>query len=886
MTATVTTSWRRRRRRRRSTRSDGRIRSSRNVCSERECAGGGREKENDNHVPDDDDDVFRESPETSDEHRDGSDTAVDSSVIRRFRLSESCGSLSTVATSVGTLSDRTLSSFSDQHHGAAAASSSPRSCPLFHSSRRQQQTQQNSALASSTGILPVQIDSGSGNCDAERRTVSGPLPSPSSFSATEEREGDGDNGNGNGNGHGNDNGSRYNGNGNGSDDEDTRSYIYVHHHSFLWNFLRKCCAPYLRPPWSSLPTHHRGDDGSSLPSSSSNPSSSTSTETSPTTTPLTPAEITSRRRQITFRILIVLFMIVTISFTCLDLLILHRYLHVWLSSTLDWLTRHPYGGGIAFVLVFLLGSLCFFPVSLLSMGVGYVYADLYGTSSGIAAAFAVCYIGSLVGAAVCFFRSRYLMRRLVVLFAKKYPLIRAVDHAFMNQGFKLMLLFRLSPAVPFNALNYIGGITSVSLRDYWWATVVGIAPKVVWTTALGATFGTFADRGVDGREHFDADDTRKYIVLGLGIGLGVLGLLASGVFARRELVRIVLAEQNRQREEEMVEVWRRRRVELEQQGEEGVEVELGRMVVREGESSDETRSCELVGALQIATNDGRIDEEMGAPELVTPRQLFPITPRDQSTPMVAATTSNSSPSTWTADSVAAELSLVPAILRRLISLEHPSAAASPSSGFASDDPSEVVVATTVTSDGERNGELSTRRRYRPRPSTSARNLSSSLTSAESHFNHGRILMERPLGGNDLSDGEDVGFHSDRTPCAAGPRRIRVGTDPGVGRGIGRSISSDENIFDCRGYPVQERRGEQRGETLPASNFAEEENSNRAVIPVHDTTCENRMIQSATPAAPSHTREVSNVATSAISDSDEGGSGSEEGNDREWFWIWA
>ena len=72
---------------------------------------------------------------------------------------------------------------------------------------------------------------------------------------------------------------------------------------------------------------------------------------------------------------IIAFMIVTITFTCLNLLILHRYLHVWLDSILAWLSVNPVSGGLAFISVFVVGSLCFFPVALLTLGAGYAYAD-------------------------------------------------------------------------------------------------------------------------------------------------------------------------------------------------------------------------------------------------------------------------------------------------------------------------------------------------------------------------------------------------------------------------------------------------------------------------------------------------------------------------------
>ena len=186
--------------------------------------------------------------------------------------------------------------------------------------------------------------------------------------------------------------------------------------------------------------------------------------------PLPCSKLSPRHRRLLCRSTIILFMIITIAFTLLDLLILHQYLHVWLSGCLDWLYSHPVAGGLVFICLIVLASLCFFPVSLIALGAGFVYIDLYGGLIGILAAFAVCYTGCLLGAAICFARSRYLMRQLIEKFAQRYPIVRAVDRAFEGMGFRIFLLLRLSPAMPFNALNYIGGITAVGFRDYWRAT--------------------------------------------------------------------------------------------------------------------------------------------------------------------------------------------------------------------------------------------------------------------------------------------------------------------------------------------------------------------------------------------------------------------------------
>ena len=72
---------------------------------------------------------------------------------------------------------------------------------------------------------------------------------------------------------------------------------------------------------------------------------------------------------------------------------------------------------------------------------------------------------------------------------------------------------------------------------------IGILPGLLWTIFVGATFGTINARGVDGNQEFDSNSLRKGVVLGLGIGLGVMGLIGTGIYARQELTKIILAEQ-------------------------------------------------------------------------------------------------------------------------------------------------------------------------------------------------------------------------------------------------------------------------------------------------------------------------------------------------------
>lgn len=51
-----------------------------------------------------------------------------------------------------------------------------------------------------------------------------------------------------------------------------------------------------------------------------------------------------------------------------------------------------------------------------------------------------------------------------------------MDTAVAEDGGRMVLLLRLAPVVPFAALNYALGATSVGLWAYSWASAVGIVP--------------------------------------------------------------------------------------------------------------------------------------------------------------------------------------------------------------------------------------------------------------------------------------------------------------------------------------------------------------------------------------------------------------------------
>lgn len=137
-----------------------------------------------------------------------------------------------------------------------------------------------------------------------------------------------------------------------------------------------------------------------------------------------------------------------------------------------------------FVGVYAVATVAWVPGSLLTLAGGAIFGLTAGTVYALS--------GALIGATLAFLVARYVARSAVERRLSSSRKLTAIDEAIETEGAKVVLLLRLSPVFPFNALNYALGLTGVRLRDFVAASAVGMIPGTFLYVYAGHTAGRVA----------------------------------------------------------------------------------------------------------------------------------------------------------------------------------------------------------------------------------------------------------------------------------------------------------------------------------------------------------------------------------------------------------
>lgn len=195
----------------------------------------------------------------------------------------------------------------------------------------------------------------------------------------------------------------------------------------------------------------------------------------------------------------------------------------WYLSTIfspaqlqQWLDGLGFWAPLGYMGLFAVLPAFFFPVAVLALAGGLLFGLWKGALYTL--------IGAAVNCSLMFWLARHAGRRQVeaLLQRKLSPSWRKrLTRLEGREGFLLLVVLRLIPAVPYNLINYAFGLTGMSWGTYMLASCIGIIP------------GTFAFINI-GDKALDVTSLGFWIALGLlALLLAVTALLGKVIFREK-----------------------------------------------------------------------------------------------------------------------------------------------------------------------------------------------------------------------------------------------------------------------------------------------------------------------------------------------------------------
>ncbi len=148
-------------------------------------------------------------------------------------------------------------------------------------------------------------------------------------------------------------------------------------------------------------------------------------------------------------------------------------LAAWLETSGPW-------APLAFIAAYVAGSIALIPGAALTLVAGAVF--------GLRAGIPIVFAGAVLGSSAAFALARTVARDRVTRWLSRDSRAAAVNDAVASQGFRVVLLLRMSPVFPYNVLNYALGASRVRYRDFLSGSI-GMLPGTVLYTYYGAIAG-------------------------------------------------------------------------------------------------------------------------------------------------------------------------------------------------------------------------------------------------------------------------------------------------------------------------------------------------------------------------------------------------------------
>ena len=178
----------------------------------------------------------------------------------------------------------------------------------------------------------------------------------------------------------------------------------------------------------------------------------------------------------------------------------------------SWVADAGIAGPFIFMLLYIIGTVLFFPGAVLTLAGGAIFGPVWGTLYNLT--------GATIGAGIAFLLARYLASDWVE--KKAAGRLAQLKGGVEEEGWRFVTFVRLVPLFPFNVLNFALGLTRIKFWPYLLTSYICMFPGAVAYTYLGYA-GREAAAGGDGL---------------IQKGLLALALIAASLFLPRVIKRM------------------------------------------------------------------------------------------------------------------------------------------------------------------------------------------------------------------------------------------------------------------------------------------------------------------------------------------------------------
>ncbi|OBK43304.1 TVP38/TMEM64 family protein [Mycobacterium kubicae] len=141
----------------------------------------------------------------------------------------------------------------------------------------------------------------------------------------------------------------------------------------------------------------------------------------------------------------------------------------------DWATSVGPWFPLAFLLAHIVVTVAPFPRTAFTLAAGLLFGPVFGIVIAVIASTASAVLALLLVRATGWRLNRLVRRRAM----------ESLDLRLRERGWMSILSLRFIPAVPFSAINYAAGASSIRVLPYTWATLAGLLPGTSAVVILG-----------------------------------------------------------------------------------------------------------------------------------------------------------------------------------------------------------------------------------------------------------------------------------------------------------------------------------------------------------------------------------------------------------------